>query len=98
MSISIPECPPKRPFNSIKNPCFSEDLNSSGKVVQFLLPPAQPTNIHPSSSESRFNIYFPVKTLVSKFLAPVIPTSSSVVISISNSGCLIVFDARSAIP
>ena len=61
-------------------------------------PPAQLTVILPSSSESRFIMYLPSKTLPSKFIAPSMLTSSFTVNNTSNFGVAISPDAKRASP
>ena len=62
--ISIPECPPSNPFISTNKGCLLESIlvYSAFSSDNAVTPPAQLTSKYPSSSESRFIMYWPFNT------------------------------------
>ena len=97
--ISIPECPPFKPFTTIEKAVVFSGVSSSKYVLDAVTstPPAQPIPISSSSSVSKFSKISPSKTPPSKPIAPVIPVSSSMVNNASIFGCTISLDDKTAI-
>lgn len=87
--MSTPECPPFKPLTStwIATSPSAFAASSSGRVSTLPAPPAQPTVIVPSSSESRLSSRRPWSMSAAIWLAPVRPVSSSIVNSSSSGGC-----------
>ena len=96
LSISPPECPPSRPEIWISNSSPLFFSKASGSLHTVVHPPAQLASICPSSSESRFNTFFPFNMERSMPFAPSMPTSSDTVITTSSLGCSIVSESRIA--
>ena len=88
-SIAVPECPPVKP--SILNSITYGVIGSLfiGRLASTITPPAQPTTNLPSCCESAFSKILPLRSDASSFVAPIIPTSSSIVNTHSSGGCLI---------
>ena len=87
--ISLPECPPQRPVTFNLAPSPSAVIYETGIEVSTVIPPAQLVRKCPSSSESIFNILWPLSIERSIESAPSIPISSSTVITTSRRGCAI---------
>ena len=96
--ISIPECPPKMPWNlkSRQRPDFGSLF--IGISVCTRIPPAQPTVKIPSSSESTFRSLFALQQDKSMPVAPIKPTSSETVKTTSRRGRGMDGSSKSASP
>ena len=89
--MSLPECPPFSPRIFMETGTISCGASSeeNGIFIWTFAPPQQLATNTPSSSESRLISLLPFSTEASKFIAPPIPTSSSVVNKHSRGGCSI---------